>query len=76
MLDNLNPSEYTFGNLGGVVYYNTESFFYRKGSSSSYILLPIEAISIEQWLLITMDCLKNGWAFHILLASRRWADRR
>jgi hypothetical protein len=29
-VDNLNPSEYTFGNLGGVVYYNTRASSYRK----------------------------------------------
>jgi hypothetical protein len=30
-VDNLTPSEYTFGNLGGVVYYNTRASSYRKG---------------------------------------------
>ncbi len=29
-VDNLNPSEYTFGNFGGVVYYNTRASSYRK----------------------------------------------
>ena len=35
-VDNLTPSEYTFGNLGGVVYYNTRASNYRKGVSLAY----------------------------------------
>ena len=70
--DNINPSEYTFGNLGGVVYYNTRASSYRKGTSLSYSLTNR---SYYQRLMATYNSgmSKNGWAFS-LSASKRWAD--
>jgi hypothetical protein len=35
-VDNITPSEYAFGNLGGVVYYNTRASSYRKQTSLAY----------------------------------------
>ena len=35
-VDNITPSEYAFGNLGGVVYYNTRASTYRKQTSLAY----------------------------------------
>ena len=70
--DNINPSEYTFGNLGGVVAYSTRASSYRKGTSLSYSLTNR---SYFHRLMATYNSgmSKKGWAFS-LSASRRWAD--
>ena len=36
--DNITPSEYIFGNLGGSIHYNTKSSAFRRGTSLSYAL--------------------------------------
>ncbi len=71
--DNITPSEYSFGNLGGVVYYNTRASSYRKGTSLAY---SFTNRSYFHRLMATYNSglSKNGWAFS-LSASRRWADR-
>ncbi len=70
--DNLSPSEYTFGNLGGVVYYNTRASSYRKGTSLAY---SFTNRSYYHRLMATYHSgmSKKGWAFS-LSGSRRWAD--
>ncbi len=70
--DNLTPSEYAFGNLGGVVYYNTRASSYRKGTSLAY---SFTNRSYRHRLMATYSSglSKSGWAF-TLSGSRRWAD--
>lgn len=69
--DNLNPSEYIFGNLGGVVNYNTKASSFRKGTSLAYSLTNR---SYFHRLMATHSTgmSKSGWAF-TFSASRRWA---
>lgn len=71
-VDNLTPSEYTFGNLGGVVYYNTRASSYRKGVSLAY---SATNRSYNNRVMATYNSglLKNGWAFSFS-GSRRWAE--
>ena len=71
-VDNLNPSEYTFGNLGGVVYYNTRASSYRKGVSLAYSLTN-RSYFHRAMATYNSGLLKNGWAFSFS-GSRRWAD--
>lgn len=71
-VDNLNPSEYTFGNLGGVVYYNTRASSYRKGVSLAYSLTNRSYYN-RAMATYNSGLLKNGWAFSFS-GSRRWAD--
>ncbi|MEC5394143.1 TonB-dependent receptor [Bergeyella sp. RCAD1439] len=70
--DNLTPSEYTFGNLGGVVYYNTRASSFRKGASLAYSLTNR---SYRNRLMGTYSSgmMANGWAFTVS-GSRRWAE--
>ncbi len=71
--DNLNPSENTFGNLGGVVYYNTRASSYRKGTSLAYSLTN-RSYFHRAMATYSTGLMKNGWAF-TFSGSRRWADR-
>lgn len=70
--DNITPSEYSFGNLGGVVYYNTRASYYRKGTSLAY---SFTNRSYYHRLMATYSTglTKSGWAFTIS-GSRRWAN--
>ena len=71
-VDNITPSEYTFGNLGGVVYYNTRASSYRKGVSLAY---SVTNRSYNNRVMATYNSglLKNGWAF-TFSGGRRWAE--
>lgn len=70
-VDNLTPSEFTFGNLGGTVYYNTRASSYRKQTSLAY---SFTNRSYFHRLMATHSTglSKKGWAFTVS-ASRRWA---
>lgn len=70
--ENISPSEYAFGNLGGVVYYGTRASSYRKGTSLTY---SATNRSYNNRLMATYSSgvLKNGWAFTVS-GSRRWAE--
>lgn len=70
--DNITPSEYAFGNLGGVVYFGTRASSYRKGTSLTY---SATNRSYNNRLMATYSSglMKNGWAF-TLSGSRRWAE--
>ena len=70
--DNITPSEYTFGNLGGVIYYNTRASSYRKGTSLAY---SFTNRSYFHRLMATYSTgmSKSGWAF-TFSGSRRWAN--
>lgn len=70
--DNITPSEYGFGNLGGVVYYGTRASSYRKGTSLTY---SATNRSYNNRLMFTHSTglSKNGWAL-TLSGSRRWAE--
>lgn len=70
--DNLNPSEYTFGNLGGVVYYNTRASSYRKQTSLAYSFTN-RSYFHRAMATYSSGLTKNGWAFTVS-GSRRWAD--
>lgn len=72
-VDNITPSEYTFGNLGGVVYYNTRASTYRKGTSLTY---SATNRSYNNRLMGTYSTglMSNGWAITVS-ASRRWAEK-
>lgn len=72
LAENINPSENTFGNLGGVTYYNTRASSYRKGTSLAY---SFTNRSYFHRLMLTHSTglMKNGWAFTVS-GSRRWAD--
>lgn len=71
--DNLNPSEYTFGNLGGVVYYNTRASSFRKQTSLAYSFTN-RSYFHRAMATYSTGLTKNGWAFTVS-GSRRWADR-
>ncbi|WP_294251107.1 carboxypeptidase-like regulatory domain-containing protein [uncultured Chryseobacterium sp.] len=66
------PSEYTFGNLGGVVYYNTRASSYRKQTSLAY---SFTNRSYLHRILATYSSglSGKGWAF-TFSGSRRWGD--
>lgn len=70
--DNLTPSENTFGNLGGVVYFNTRASGFRKGTSIAY---SNTNRSYYHRIMATHSTglTKNGWAL-TLSGSRRWAE--
>ncbi len=72
-VDNINPSEFTFGNLGGVAYYNTRASSFRNQTSLAY---SFTNRSYFHRVMATYGSglTKNGWAFTVS-ASRRWADR-
>ncbi|WP_292009402.1 carboxypeptidase regulatory-like domain-containing protein [Chryseobacterium sp.] len=72
-VENITPSEYTFGNLGGVVYYNTRASYYRKQSSLTYSFT--NRSYLHRFLATYSSGLsKKGWAF-TFSGSRRWGDR-
>ncbi|WP_426275466.1 carboxypeptidase regulatory-like domain-containing protein [Chryseobacterium sp. S-02] len=72
-VDNITPSEYTFGNLGGVVYYNTRASSYRKQTSLAYSFTNRSYLH-RAMATYSSGLSKKGWAF-TFSASRRWGDR-
>lgn len=68
----LDPSDYTFGNLGGVMYVDTRPSTMRTGTSLSYSL---SNRSYRQRLMATHNTglSTNGWGF-MFSGSRRWAE--
>ncbi len=71
-VENITPSEYTFGNLGGVAYYNTRASSYRKGVSLAYSYTNRSYFN-RAMATYNTGLLKNGWAF-TFSGSRRWVD--
>jgi len=71
-VDNITPSEYTFGNLGGVVYYNTRASSYRKQTSLAYSFTNRSYLH-RAMATYNSGMTKNGWAF-TFSGSRRWGD--
>ena len=71
-VDNLNPSAYTFGNLGGVVYYNTRASNYRKQTSLAYSFTNRSYVH-RAIATYSTGLTRSGWAV-TLSASRRWAQ--
>ncbi|WP_144281465.1 TonB-dependent receptor [Chryseobacterium echinoideorum] len=71
--DNITPSEYAFGNLGGVVYYNTKASSYRKQTSLAYSFTNRSYLH-RAMATYSSGMSKNGWAF-TFSGSRRWGDR-
>ena len=72
-VDNITPSEYTFGNLGGVVYYNTRASSYRKQTSLAYSFTNRSYLH-RALATYSTGMTKSGWAV-TLSASRRWGDK-
>ncbi|UMQ40315.1 TonB-dependent receptor [Chryseobacterium sp. Y16C] len=72
-VDNITPSEYTFGNLGGVVYYNTRASSYRRQTSLAYSFTNRSYLH-RAMATYSSGLSKKGWAF-TFSASRRWGDR-
>ncbi|MGL6129446.1 carboxypeptidase regulatory-like domain-containing protein [Chryseobacterium artocarpi] len=72
-VDNITPSEYTFGNLGGVVYYNTRASSYRKQTSLAYSFTNRSYLH-RAMATYSSGLTKDGWAF-TFSGSRRWGDR-
>lgn len=66
------PSEYAFGDVGGVTYYDTRPSLKRKGTSLAYSFTDR---SYNQRVLATYNTglMENGWAFMGSVA-RRWAE--
>ncbi|MCA6066878.1 TonB-dependent receptor [Chryseobacterium sp. RG1] len=71
-VDNITPSEYTFGNLGGVVYYNTRASSYRKQTSLAYSFTNRSYLH-RALATYSSGLSKKGWAF-TFSGSRRWGD--
>ena len=71
-VDNITPSEYSFGNLGGVVYYNTRASSYRKQTSLAYSFTN-RSYFHRALATYSSGLSKKGWAF-TFSGSRRWAD--
>lgn len=71
-VDNITPSEYAFGNLGGVVYYNTRASSYRKQTSLAYSFTN-RSYFHRAMATYSSGLSKNGWAF-TFSGSRRWAE--
>lgn len=71
-VDNITPSEYAFGNLGGVVYYNTRASSFRKQTSLAYSFTN-RSYFHRAMATYSSGLTKNGWAF-TFSGSRRWAD--
>lgn len=63
--DNITPSEYTFGNLGGVVYYNTRASSYRKQTSLAYSFTN-RSYFHRALATYSTGLSKSGWAFTFL----------
>ncbi|MDR2204925.1 MAG: carboxypeptidase-like regulatory domain-containing protein [Flavobacteriaceae bacterium] len=70
--ENIMPSDFAFGNLGGVVYYNTRASSFRKGTSLAY---SFTNRSYDHRVMATYSTglLSSGWAF-TFSGSRRWAE--
>lgn len=68
----IEPSEYAFGNAGGVTYFDTRPSQLRKGSSLAY---SFTNRSYNQRVLASYNTglMENGWAFMGSVA-RRWAE--
>lgn len=66
------PSDYTFGDVGGVTYFNTRASNYRKGTSIAYSLTNR---NYNNRVMVTHSTgmLPSGWALTIS-GSRRWAE--
>ncbi|MFA7687122.1 MAG: carboxypeptidase-like regulatory domain-containing protein [Moheibacter sp.] len=66
------PSDYAFGDVGGVTYYDTRPSLMRKGTSLAY---SFTNRSYNQRVLATYNTglMQNGWAFMGSVA-RRWAE--
>ncbi|MCI3938067.1 carboxypeptidase-like regulatory domain-containing protein [Chryseobacterium aahli] len=71
-VDNITPSEYAFGNLGGVVYYNTRASNYRKQTSLAYSFTNRSYLH-RAMATYSTGLSKSGWAFTVS-GSRRWGD--
>lgn len=71
-VDNITPSEYAFGNLGGVVYYNTRASSYRKGFSLAYSSTN-RSYNNRVMGTYSTGLMSNGWAVTVS-GSRRWAE--
>lgn len=71
-VENITPSEFTFGNLGGVTYYNTRASSYRKGASLAYSFTN-RSYFHRAMATYNSGLNKKGWAYSIS-ASRRWAE--
>lgn len=71
-VENITPSEYIYGNLGGVTYYNTRASSYRKGVSLAYSYTNRSYFN-RAMATYNTGLLKNGWAFSFS-GSRRWAE--
>lgn len=72
-VDNITPSEYTFGNLGGVAYYNTRASSYRKQTSLAYSFTNRSYLH-RAMATYSSGLTKKGWAFTVS-GSRRWGDK-
>lgn len=72
-VDNIAPSEFAFGNLGGLVYYNTRASSYRKQTSLAYSFTNRSYLH-RAMATYSSGLTKDGWAF-TLSASRRWGDK-
>ena len=68
----IEPSDYAFGDVGGVTYYDTRPSTLRKGTSLAY---SFTNRSYNQRVLATYNTglMDNGWAF-MGSAARRWAE--
>jgi len=66
------PSDYAFGDVGGVTYFDTRPSMMRKGTSLAY---SFTNRSYNQRVLATYNTglMKNGWAF-MGSGARRWAE--
>ncbi|AZI21249.1 TonB-dependent receptor [Chryseobacterium taklimakanense] len=71
-VDNITPSENAFGNLGGLVYYNTRASNYRKGTSLAYSFTN-RSYRHRAMATYSTGMLPSGWAF-TFSGSRRWAE--
>lgn len=72
-VDNITPSEYAFGNLGGLVYYNTRASYFRKQTSLAYSFTNRSYLH-RAMATYSSGLTKDGWAV-TLSASRRWGDK-
>ena len=72
-VDNITPSEYAFGNLGGVAYYNTRASSYRKQTSLAYSFTNRSYLH-RAMATYSSGMTKNGWAFTVS-GSKRWGDQ-
>ena len=72
-VENITPSEYTFGNLGGVSYYNTRASSFKKQTSLAYSATNRSYLN-RAMATYSSGLTKSGWAFTVS-ASRRWGDK-